>query len=112
MGVCAARNAERLLAGQGLARFRPSGKPMLISFGDLSCFFVAGKHVLAGPSLGAAKEAVFELLMARLDAQPAWSRVPPVLRRADRAARMLLWPTLSSLRSLSRQGRIAWLSDG
>jgi NADH dehydrogenase len=112
MGVCAARNAERLLAGQGLARFRPSGKPMLISFGDLSCFFVAGKHVLAGPSLGAAKEAVFELVMAQLDAQPLWSRVPRVLRRVDRAARMLLWPTLSSLRSLSRQGRITWLSIG
>jgi NADH dehydrogenase len=112
MGVCAARNAERLLAGQGLARFRPSGKPMLISFGDLSCFFVAGKHVLAGPSLGAAKEAVFELVMAQLDAQPLWSRIPGVLLRVDRAARMLLWPTLSSLGSLSRQGRIRWLSMG
>ena len=110
MGVCAARNAGRLLAGQGLARFRPSGKPMLISFGDLSCFFVAGKHVLAGPSLGAAKEAVFELAMAQLDAQPLWRRIPRVLQRVDRAARMLLWPTLSSLRSFSRQGRIRLLS--
>jgi NADH dehydrogenase len=33
-------------------------------------------------------------------------------RRLERAARMLLWPTLSSLRSLSRQGRITWLSIG
>ena len=112
MGVCAARNAERLLAGKGLVRFRPSGKPMLISFGDLSCFFVAGKHALAGPSLGAAKEAVFELVMAQLDAQPVWSRVPRMLRRADRAARLLLWPKLSPLRSLSRKGRIEWLSNG
>jgi NADH dehydrogenase len=111
MGVCAARNAERLLAGQGLARFRPSSKPMLISFGDLSCFFVAGKQVLAGPALGAAKEAVFELVMAQFDAQPLWIRVPRVLWRTDRAARMLLWPTLASLRSLSRQGRIRWFSS-
>jgi NADH dehydrogenase len=110
MGVCAARNAERLLAGQGLVRFRSSRKPMLISFGDLSCFFVTGKHVLAGPSLGAGKEAVFELVMAQLDAQPLWRRVPRVLRRGDQAARMLLWPTLSSVHSLSRQGRITWLS--
>ena len=33
MGVCAARNATRMLAGKPLAPFRPSGKPMLISFG-------------------------------------------------------------------------------
>jgi NADH dehydrogenase len=112
MGVCAARNVERLLAGRGLERFRPSGKPMLISFGDLSCFFVAGKHVLAGPLLGAAKEAVFEFVMAQLDAQPSWSRIPGVLRRLDWGARRLLWPTLSSLGSLSRQGRITWLSMG
>ena len=112
MGVCAARNAERLLAGQGLARFRPSGKPMLISFGDLSCFFVAGNLVLAGPALGAAKEAAFEFVMAQLDAQPLCSRIPGVLRRLDWAARRLLWPTLSSFDSLSRQGRVAWLSNG
>ena len=35
MGVCAARNADRLLAGRSLSAFRPSSKPTLISFGDL-----------------------------------------------------------------------------
>jgi NADH dehydrogenase len=110
MGVSAARNAERLLAGRPLTPFRPSVKPTLISFGDLTCFLVAGKRALAGPSLGAAKEAVFELVMAQLDAQPWWGRLPRAVQRADRAARALLWPTVSSLEALRRQGRISLLS--
>jgi NADH dehydrogenase len=110
MGVCAARNAERLLSGKPLVSFRPSGKPTLISFGDLTCFLVAGERALAGPSLAAAKEAVFELVMAQLDAQPLWSRLPRAVSRADQAARALLWPTVSSLDALRRQGRISLLS--
>jgi NADH dehydrogenase FAD-containing subunit len=109
MGVSAARNAERLLAGRALTPFRPSAKPTLISLGDLTCFLVVGKRALAGPSLGAAKEAVFELVMARLDAQPWWTRLPRVVQRADRAARALLWPTVSSLEALRRQGHISLL---
>jgi NADH dehydrogenase len=110
MGACAARNAERLLAGRALTPFRPSVKPTLISFGDLTCFLVAGKRAFAGPSLGVAKEAVFELVMAQLDAQPWWRRLPRAAQRADRAARALLWPTVSSWEALRRQGRISLLS--
>ena len=110
MGVCAARNAERLLEGRTLTPFRPSGKPALISFGDLTCFLVTSKRALAGPSLGAAKEAVFELVMAQLDAQPWWHRLPRMARRADRAARRLLWPSLASREALHRQGRVSVLS--
>jgi NADH dehydrogenase len=109
MGACAARNASQLLSGKPLTPFRPSGKPMLISFGDLTCFLVAGERALAGPSLAAAKEAVFELVMAQLDAQPLWSRLPRALHRANRAARALLWPTVTSLDALRRQGRISLL---
>jgi NADH dehydrogenase len=112
MGVCAARNAERLLAGRPLVPFQPSRKPTLISFGDLSCFFVVGERVLAGAALGAAKEAVFELVMAQLDADPWWRRLPRVERRLERAARTLLWPALSSLESLRRQGRLSLLPTG
>jgi NADH dehydrogenase len=110
MGACAARNAERLLAGRALTPFQPSAKPTLVSFGDLTCFLVVGKRALAGPSLGAAKEAVFELVMAQLDAQPWWRRLPRAAQRADRAARALLWPTVSSWEALRRQGRISQLS--
>ena len=110
MGKCAARNAERLLAGRTRNPFRPSPKPTLISFGDLTCFLVAGGRALAGPSLGAAKEAVFELVMTQLDAQPWWRRLPRAAQRADQAARALLWPTLSSFEALRRQGQISLLS--
>ena len=109
MGSCAARNAARLLQGRALEPFRPSGKPTLISFGDLSCFLVLGERAIAGPSLGAAKEAVFELVMAQLDAQPVWSRLPRAALRAEKAARALLWPSVSSLEALRRQGRVALL---
>jgi len=109
MGVCAARNTERLLADRAPAPFRASARPTLISFGDLTCFLVVGERALAAPSLGAAKEAVFELVMAQLDAQPWWTRLPRVVRRADRAARTLVWPTVSSFEALCRQRHISLL---
>jgi NADH dehydrogenase len=109
MGGCAARNAERFLSGRDLVRFRPSAKPTLISFGDLDCFLVAGKRVLAGPSLAAAKEAVFQLVMAQLDAEPWRRRLPRIAARAGRAARGLLWPQVSSLAALRRHGALSLL---
>jgi NADH dehydrogenase len=111
MGTCAARNAAKLVAGKSLERFRPSGKPTLISFGDLTCFLVAGERALAGSSLAVAKEAVFELVMAQLDAQPLWARLPRAVQRADQAARSLLWPTVTSVDALRRQGRISLLPN-
>jgi NADH dehydrogenase len=107
MGACAARNAVRRLAGRPLEPFRSSAKPTLISFGDLGCFLVIGERVVSGPSLAAAKEAVFELVMARLDRAPWWRRIPGALRRTDRAARKLLWPSVSSLAALRRQRRLS-----
>lgn len=109
MGVCAARNTERLLTGRELVPFRSSGKPTLISFGDLTCFLVIGERAVAGPSLGAAKEAVFELVMAQLDSGSWWRRLPRMAERAQRAARRLLWPTVSSLEALRRQHRLSLL---
>jgi NADH dehydrogenase FAD-containing subunit len=110
MGTCAAQNVDRLLANRNLRTFRASGKPTLISFGDLSCFMVVGKRVIAGASLAGAKEAVFELVMARLDAQSVTRRVPRIAKRADRAGRALLWPNVSSIEALRRQGRIELLA--
>ena len=112
MGAHAARNAERLLAGLSLQPFRPAPKPMLIAFGDLSCYLVAGQRVLAGVGLAAGKEAVFELVMAQLDAQPWWARLPGMAQRSQRAARSLLWPSVASLQSLRRQAHVSILSLG
>ncbi len=109
MGTCAARNVERYLADRSLQGFRPAPKPTLLSFGDLTCFAVVGGRAVAGPPLAAAKEAVFELVMAQLDLQPWWRRLPSALVRADQAARALLWPTLSSFDALRRQAQISLL---
>ena len=112
MGTQAARNAELLLAGHAPLAFRPSAKPQLIAFGDLSCFLVAGQRVLAGVGLAAGKEAVYELVMAQLDAKPWWLRLPGMAQRSKRAAGALLWPSLTSLQSLRRQAQVSILSLG
>ena len=111
MGVCAARNAARLLANRDLTPFDPSGKPTLISFGNRSCFLCAGRLVLAGPALAAAKEAVFGLVMARLDGRPLDQKLLRMASRADRATRRLLWPSVSSLSALRRQSQIRVLAS-
>lgn len=111
MGAAAARNAERWLAGRRLAPFRPSRRPTLVSFGDLTTFLVLGDRVVAGPPLAAAKEAVYEWVMAQLDRAPCWRRLPRMAARSERAARSLLWPAVSSLAALRRQGRIELLSS-
>jgi NADH dehydrogenase len=67
MGGCAAGNVARALAGRPLREFVPQPKPMLVAFGDLDTYLVAGRRVVASPSLAAAKEAVLQLTMAQLD---------------------------------------------
>jgi NADH dehydrogenase len=67
MGECAADNAVRYLAGRRLGDFVPSRKPMLVAFGDLDTFLVAGRAMVASPAFAAAKEAVFQATMARFD---------------------------------------------
>ncbi len=110
MGEHIARNIRRIRAGRRPIRFRPSEKPMLVSFGDLDCFLIAGKLVLAGLPLSAGKEAVYEAVMAQLDHRALPTRTLQALKRGDRAARELVWPTLSSLNALRRHSRVKVLS--
>lgn len=67
MGECAAGNVARALVGRAPRGFVPRAKPMLVAFGDLDTYLVAGRRVLASPSLAAGKEAVMQLTMAQLD---------------------------------------------
>ena len=116
MGRVAAGNASNLLEKRRLRDYRPSGKPTLISFGDLSCFLVTsegctasalGERVVAAPALSVAKEAVFELVMAQLDRRPGYRAAPAALRRLQRAAEELWRPSLASPRALARQLRFS-----
>ena len=110
MGKCAARNLERAVAGCRPQRYRPAPKPTLVSFGDLSCMLVAGDYALAGPALGAGKEAIYELLMSQLDPQPLPARLRRAIDRSALAGRQLLVPTLASVDALRRQGRFKLLT--
>jgi len=109
MGECAAANVARFLDGRELVSYRPSSKPTLISFGDLTCFMVVGERAASGAALSVAKEAVFELVMAQLDAAPWWRRIPGATARAGQAAHELLWPTLTSPSALLRQANLRLL---
>jgi len=98
MGAHAAANVERHLAGERLKAFRPSPKPMLVSFGDLTTFLIAGNVAIAAPALAAGKEAVFQLVMAQLEGADRMDSVVHLGERLCGAARNLLWPVVSSPR--------------
>ena len=67
MGEVAGDNITRLLGDRRLRRFRAAPMPMLISFGDITTWLVAGESVVASPVLAAAKEGVYQATMARLE---------------------------------------------
>ena len=67
MGECAAANVRRAAAGRALRRYRPSRTPLLVAFGDLDTFLVAGRSVVANSALAAGKEAVYQVTMAQID---------------------------------------------
>jgi NADH dehydrogenase len=97
MGALAAANAERLLAGRRLKPFEPSAKPLLIAFGDLQTYLVAGDNVLAGKGLAAAKEGVYQLYMAQMMPGHLLQRLPAATGRLWRGWRELALPELGSL---------------
>jgi NADH dehydrogenase FAD-containing subunit len=67
MGEHAAGNVRRMLAGRKLQPFSPSRTPLLLAFGDLDTFLVAGQSMIASSTLAAAKEAVYQVTMAQID---------------------------------------------
>ncbi len=67
MGEWAADNIRLTARGLRPRPFRPSRRPTLIAFGDLTTFLVVGRKVIAGTALAAAKEGVFQATMAGLD---------------------------------------------
>jgi NADH dehydrogenase len=90
MGVCAAGNVERALAGRRLREFKPSAKGMLVAFGALDTFLIAGRSVIASPALAAAKEAVFQVTMAQLDPPLGGDALRGAARRIVGSARRRL----------------------
>ena len=89
MGDCAADNVERAAAGRALRAFRPSRTPLLVAFGDLDTFLVAGRTVIANPTLAAGKEAVYQLTMAQIDPPSNSEALRPLALRAAGLKRRL-----------------------
>ena len=96
MGAVAGDNIARWLGNRPLRRFCAMPMPMLISFGDITTWLVAGDSVVASPVLATGKEAVYQLNMARL----ASPREPlqysaDAVGRAVMATQRLLLPQLT-----------------
>jgi NADH dehydrogenase len=93
MGMCVAGNVERALAGRRLRDFKPSAKGMLVAFGDLDTFLIAGRAAIGSPALAAAKEAIYQVTMAQLDPPLGGDALRSAARRiAGSARRRLLSP--------------------
>ena len=101
MGEVAGDNINRLLGERRLRRFRPAPMPMLISFGDITTWLVAGESVVASPILAAAKEGVYQATMARLESpQEPLRYSADIVGRAVMATRQLLLPQLTPAKLL------------
>jgi NADH dehydrogenase FAD-containing subunit len=109
MGEHAAMNVRRYLAGRRLRAFKPAWKPMLVAFGDLDTFLVAGRRVIASPTLAAAKEGVMQLTMARLDPPFGGAQLVDLFGRIGGAVDGLVLPTLGITSGRSGRSKAALL---
>jgi NADH dehydrogenase len=97
MGALAAANVSRWLAGRDLKPFKPLPKPLLVAFGDLQTYLVAGRRVLASRVLAAAKEGVYQVFMAQTGPSSLLQGLPSASGRLWQGWRRLVWPQLLSL---------------
>jgi NADH:ubiquinone reductase (non-electrogenic) len=99
MGGHAASNIERFCAKKPLKPFKVSATPVLLSLGDINTYFIQDKLVLASPMLAAAKEAVYQLYMARLSTLlPLEQRASSLASRVTLSADKLLLTEVFKLR--------------
>jgi NADH dehydrogenase len=97
MGALAAANVTRWLAGRELKPFKPAPKPVLIAFGDLQTYLVAGRTVVASKALAGAKEGVYQAFMAQMAPGNVLTALPAAAGRLWRSWRRLALPQLMSL---------------
>ena len=96
MGAIAGDNIARLLGNRPLRRFCPMPMPMLISFGDITTWLVAGDSIVASPLLAVGKEGVYQANMACLaSARDPLQFSADAIERALMSARRLLLPQLT-----------------
>jgi len=97
MGDLAAANVQRLLDGHALKPFKPAPKPMLIGFGDLQTYLVAGRKVIASKLLAGAKEGAYQVYMSQMAPEGLLTSLPAAAGRLWQGWRQLALPQLVSL---------------
>ena len=97
MGALAAANVARFLDGRALKPFRPAPKPVLVAFGDLQTYLVAGRTVLASKVLAGAKEGVYQAFMSQMAPGGLKTSLPAAAGRLRQSWRQLALPQLLSL---------------
>lgn len=106
MGKTAAQNIIRLHAGKNLKNFKPSSKPMLVSFGEIDAFLIDKRIVVGGPALGLLKEAVFHIVMTQLDPSGIILKAIHTSGRVTKASINLASAMSVSPASLTKLGKI------
>lgn len=109
MGVCSALNIWRLSRGKAPRPYKPWPKPIIVSFGDLDTYVIAGEFVLAGSVLSSLKEAVFQKVMMDFDPAGIALKGLHLSNRAVRSALPLALSTTFSLSALKRLGKVRLL---
>jgi NADH dehydrogenase FAD-containing subunit len=103
MGALAAANAVRFLAARALEPFKPAPNPVLIAFGDLQTYLVAGRTVLASKVLAGAKEGVYQVFMAQMAPGSLLTALPAAAGRLWQSWRELALPQLLSWADFRKQ---------
>ena len=93
-------------SGKPLKDFKPSLKPMLVSFGDLNTFLIDKKMVVAGPALSILKESVFQLVMTDLDPSGPLLKAFHSSERVTASTIKMISSLPLSPSSLSKLGRV------
>ena len=110
MGECVAKNINLMYAGKDLNKFRPAGKPNVISFGDLQTYVVMGNIVVGGPLFAGAKEGIFQATMAKLDPPSGLTSAINFCHRTSEGIFNLAIPALTSFSSLRRLSQLRFIS--
>lgn len=106
MGEHAAMNITRWCSNKTLKPFKVCTKPILLSLGDINTYYIQGNLVLASPMLAAAKEAVYQLSMARLSTLlPLDQSIVSVAGRITLSTEKLLLAEILKLRPRVLLGR-------
>ncbi len=90
----------RLAFPEALQLFKPTAKPLLIAFGDLQTYTVAGKMVLASKVFAGARGGVYQVFISQMSPSDVLTSVPAAAGTAWHSWSELALPLSHSLAGL------------